>query len=78
MHTPVGTLEEDAPPPPYSSSPDQTTAIDVEMMSRVLSLRNKDECKTITNRYDIKALHNRDVNKKRTQIRYKEPKCYQP
>lgn len=50
MLTPVGTLEEDAAPPPYSSTPDKATVIDV------LSLRNKDECKTITNRYDIESV----------------------
>jgi hypothetical protein len=49
MHTPVGTLEKDAVPPPYSTTiPDQPTVIDVDVMSRVISLRNKDECNNLT------------------------------
>ena len=52
MHTPVGTLEKDAVPPPYSATiHDQPSVIDMDVVSRVISLRNKDERNNLTNRY---------------------------
>ncbi|XP_063910272.1 mitogen-activated protein kinase kinase kinase 13-like isoform X2 [Zophobas morio] len=50
MHTPVGTLEKDAVPPPYSATiHDQPSVIDMDVVSRVISLRNKDERNNLTN-----------------------------